>query len=127
MIVHQITNSYKNYNYNAYIYRNKSYYRHFHSNYELIYASAGKVQITADATNITLYKGELLLISPYTIHSFDINETSEAWIAVFSEDFIISFFEKNKTYEFSKFRCRSEFENFFKKIYLSPKNRNTIC
>lgn len=115
MIVHQTENSIKNYNYNACIYRDTSFYKHFHRNYELIYVTAGKIHVASGKTDSSLSEGELLLISPYTIHSFDIDKTSEAWVAVFSDDFIASFSQSNKTVEYSKFRCDPEKEAFLKR------------
>lgn len=112
MIVHQISNSYKNYNYNAFIYKKQIWDRHFHGNYELIYVFDDKILVTANDESITLCRGELLLIPPYTIHSLDIGENARAWVAVFSEDFIVSFAEKNKTAEFGKFRCETVIEDF---------------
>lgn len=115
MIIHQITNSYQNFNYNAFIYRNLTYNKHFHGNYELIYVTEGRIHITSGKTDTFLSQGELLLISPYTIHSFEIDKSSEAWIAVFSDDFISSFAQINKTVEYSKFRPEAEKEAFLKK------------
>lgn len=115
MIEHQITNSYQNYNYNAVIYQGTGFGKHFHGNYELIYVISGKTHITAGETDDFLSRGELLLISPYTIHSLEVNNNSKAWVAVFSDDFIPSFAKRNKSIAYSKFQCAHEKEVFLKK------------
>lgn len=115
MILHQITNSYKNYNYNAYIYTDRIWDTHFHGNYELVYAIEGVLELSVNGAAETLHKGELLLIPPYTIHSLTIDCASKIWVGVFSEDFIQSFFERNKYARYSKFRCDEWVEEFLKK------------
>lgn len=73
MIIHQVTNSYGNYNYNAFIYTNQSWYTHFHKNYELIYIISGETFVFLNSEQIVMRQGDVLLISPYTIHSFKNN------------------------------------------------------
>lgn len=115
MILHQISNSYKNYNYNAYIYKNTEWIPHFHGNYELIYALSGDSGFTLNGKVDRISSGELVLISPYTIHSLEIDENSELWVGVFSEDFVISFFEKTKSARYSKFKCSPDIDLFLRK------------
>ena len=114
MIVHQVDNSYKNYNYNAYIYDNIQWFPHFHGNFELIYAISGKMNVTVNNNSYELSAGELLLISPYNIHSLEIFDGSKIWVGVFSDDFVSSFAKKNKNIRYSKFRCDESVENFLK-------------
>lgn len=105
MILHQVPNSYGNYNYNAFIYTETLWESHFHGNYELIYGIEGETEVLLNSIKYTLTKGELILVSPYTIHSLNGFKNSKIWVGVFSEDFIVSFAEKNKFTSFIKFRC----------------------
>lgn len=114
MILHQVSNSYGNYNYNAYIYHNTSWPSHFHGNFELIYVFNGKTTISVNGEINELNKGELLILPPYTVHSINIFD-SKTWIGVFSEDFIISFIKKHKYFQYSKFKCAPNIEEILKK------------
>lgn len=108
MILHQIDNSVGNYNYNTRIYSGIEWKPHFHGNYELIYAVNGSTEIVVNGVRDTLFQGELVLISPYTVHSLSVDKNCKNWIGVFSEDHIISFAQKNKYTRFSKFRCSDD-------------------
>lgn len=130
MIEHQITNSYGNFNNNAYIYQNCGYISHFHANYELIYALKGEISIGINGIADTLFEGEMILISPYTIHSLVAQGDSQMWVGVFSKDFIPAFFEKNKNQSFSKFFCDTDKEDFLKKYLFTkdtPEHYLHIC
>ena len=109
MILHQINNSRSNYNYNAYIYYDIFWQPHFHANFELMYVYEGSAEISINGISDTLCKGELVLLSPYTVHSFTI-KGGKTWVGVFSEDYISSFSKKYKYVKFSKFRCSSGIE-----------------
>ncbi|MBQ2613896.1 MAG: helix-turn-helix domain-containing protein [Clostridia bacterium] len=114
MITHQIANSQGNYNFNAFIYTDSFWDSHFHRNYELIYTIEGKTEISINGVKDCLNEGELLLISPYTVHSLRVTPPSKAFVEVFSEDFISSFAEKNRFVRFSKFRCSPSAEQALK-------------
>ncbi len=114
MILHQVSNSRSNYNCNAYIYYNTSYAPHFHGNYELIYVFEGTTNITVNGIADVLCQGELILLSPYTVHSFDI-VGGKAWVGVFSDDFIASYAKKHKYVRYSKFKCSADIEDILKK------------
>ena len=115
MIVHQIGNSQGNYSYSANIYKNVQYHSHFHANYELIYVLDGRAQVGINGVSQVLYQGELLLIPPYIVHSFSVDECSDIWIGVFSEDFIMSFARKNEGKRFSAFTCEAQIEKMLQK------------
>lgn len=114
MILHQVSNSRGNYNYNAYIYRNASWTPHFHGNYELIYVFEGTANISVNGIADVLCQGELILLPPYTVHSLDITD-GKTWVGVFSEDFIASFAKKYKYVRYSKFKCSTDIEDILKK------------
>ncbi len=113
-MLHQPTNSAGNFNYNAFIYTNLNWGQHFHKNFELIYVIEGSANIELNNDFHKLEKGELLLIFPYMLHSFAVDEKSEVWIGVFSEDTISKFSEKRSDTRFSKFRCDKVAEDFLK-------------
>lgn len=115
MIVHQTTNSHGNYNYNAFIYSDVVFASHFHGNYELIYVIEGSTSLSLNSISENLQQGELILISPYTVHTITIPKNSYTWIGVFSSDFIPAFAEKNKFISFSKFRCEKSVEDTLRK------------
>lgn len=115
MIEHQIGNSNGNFHYNAFVYTDISYNLHFHSSYELIYAIEGFCNISVDGNFYTLKQGDLFLISPYTIHSFEISPENKIWVGVFSEDFISDFAKLNTYKKYGCFRCNRNIENFLKK------------
>lgn len=114
MILHQTGNSLGNYHYNAFIYNNTSYSHHFHANYEIIYVYEGTAEITINGTDETLFPGEVILISPYTVHSIVVNG-GKVWVGVFSADFIATFSEKHMYAKRSKFTCSPDVEEFLQK------------
>lgn len=116
VIIHQFANSYSNYNYNSQICTNNAWDSHFHGNYELIYSIDGCTSVAINGVPDMLISGEMLLISPYTIHSLRVDSNSHAWIGVFSEDFIPTFANKNRFLIFSKFRCNEKTESFLKEF-----------
>ena len=121
LIEHQITNSYGNYNSNTFIYKDLGYTPHFHGNYELIYALRGDIEISTNGIFDTLHQGEMILVSPYTVHSLKAQGEDEMWVSVFSPDFISSFDEKNRNINYSKFRCDNEVEEILKKYLFVSK------
>lgn len=120
MIMHQVGNSGGNYNYNAFIYKETLWNSHFHGNYELIYGIDGNTEVTLNSIKYILSPGELILISPYIIHSLKGFPGSQIWVGVFSEDFVVSFAEKNKYANFIKFRCEENVEKILKENLFVP-------
>ena len=115
LIEHQVTNSYGDYNNNSFIYQNCGYHSHFHGNYELIYVMNGEIEVTVNGVHDVLFEGEMILISPYTVHSLFAEGESKMWVGVFSRDFISAFDEKYKKTGFSKFSCDTDVEEILKK------------
>lgn len=127
MITHQITNSYGNYNCNAYIYTGISIDAHFHGNYELIYAMEGDTDVRINGAEETLKAGEMILISPYTIHALNIGDSVKAWVGVFSEDFISAFAAENRHARYSKFRCDGNTERMLKeRLFVEEQQRRYV-
>ena len=86
-MIHQISNSIGNYNYNIFIYEKTIYKMHFHKNFEIIYVTDGEMQLTYNEIQTTMLCGECLIIPPNVPHSLDIPQGSHVWVGVFSEDF----------------------------------------
>lgn len=126
---HQPDNTVGNYNYNSRIYSATGWDAHFHGNYEIIYSLKGITEICINGVPDVLYEGEMILISPYTVHSLYVGEASENWVGVFSEDHIISFSSINKFKRFSKFKCSSSVDEFLNKaLFFEGKPEHyTLC
>lgn len=119
-MIHQPTNSRRNFNYNAFIYSDTVWESHFHGNYELIYTLKGKVELTLNGYSDELSRGELILLSPYAVHSFTVPPKSEAWVGVFSDEFISQFAAKYMGVQFSKFSCKKEIDDIIRNGLLFP-------
>ncbi len=122
MILHQISNSRGNYNYNAYTYNDKIWNIHFHGNYELVYSIKGTTQITVNGISKFLKEGGFILISPYSAHSLNISKNTYTWIGVFSKDYIGDFAKKYMFVNFSMFECDTNIKNFLKINLFDNKN-----
>ena len=101
-----------NYTYNAFFYTKRTFSSHFHRNYELMYVESGRADTVVNGEEISLSEHELILISPFTVHSFVVDETSRVWVAVFSDDFITAFSEKSGNIRYSKFVCSQAAQAF---------------
>ena len=69
---------------------------HFHSCFEYMYCSSGKLNVQIDGKNFIMNKGDAVLILPYQIHSNQTVNHSEDYVCVFSSSYIYSFFETHK-------------------------------
>lgn len=112
MLLHQVSNSLGNYNYNAFVYTNTVWPLHFHGNFELIYTIEGVTEVTVGGTLDTLEAGYFILVPPYSTHSLTIPAKSKTWVGVFSKDHIADFAWKYSFVQFSKFQCDKELETF---------------
>lgn len=88
MIWHQTGNSQGNYRFDARFYIKTTYKAHFHKNFELIYAVSGQCVVQVNSREITIDEGHFLLIPPYAIHSFSMEDGCKLWVCVFSADHI---------------------------------------
>lgn len=91
MIFHQPGNSRGNFNYNSWNYRGKEYAPHFHKNMELICVLSGAVPVTVNGVTKVLQKGQWALVLSNQIHSFRVDDSSELWVMVFSEEYVPAF------------------------------------
>lgn len=117
MVFHQPKNSSGNYNYNAFFYTDKHWPLHFHKNMELIYVLKGTVNCNISGQQYTLNSHEFGLNLPYEIHGYKPAENTEYWVAVFSEDYVYTFYRQiinNRNSSF-KFQCPDDIESFLLK------------
>lgn len=91
MIFHQPGNSRGNFHYNAYTYSGKDYAPHFHKNMELIYVCRGTMDVTVNGICQTVQAGQAALILSNQIHAFSVPGDAEAWVSVFSEEYVPAF------------------------------------
>ncbi len=115
-MIHQVTNSKANYNYNAYIYEDTEFKLHFHKNFELIYSVDGSHVIQIQHKKYVIDEGELLLIPPNTIHSFKVSKIGKIYVGVFSYEYVASFAKTNSNKLYSKFKCTDYIEAYLKKV-----------
>ncbi len=115
-MIHQVTNTKSNFNYNAYIYQNIEWTAHFHENFELIHCMNGTQIIHIGQEQYVLNQGELMLIPPNRVHFFKIDSNTLVWIGVFSADHIALFAKHNSNKLFSCFRCDECIEYYLKKV-----------
>ncbi len=77
--------------YSAFQLRDISYPYHFHRCFELLSVISGKLSVTVDDQNYLLREGELILIFPNQLHSFETLDNSLLNIIIFSPELIDDF------------------------------------
>ncbi len=92
--------------YNSIIYDNLKFHSNFHKNLEFVYVLDGEIKMTVDTTAETVKKGQMAIILPMCVHSFETPENSVVWIGVFSNDYVSEFaaFVANKAVGKPSFR-----------------------
>ncbi|MDD7157925.1 MAG: AraC family transcriptional regulator [Firmicutes bacterium] len=85
---HQPHNTFGSGIYNSFAYENLSYEKHFHKGFEAWCCIRGKVQASCDDCEITLEKGDFLLVFPYVTHSFSLEGDAAMRVIVFSGDYV---------------------------------------
>ncbi len=115
-MVHQVTNSRANFNYNAFIYKDIEWTAHFHENFELIYCMEGTQTVHIDQEEYELMPGEMILIPPNRVHFFKTDSISRVWVGVFSADHIALFAKQYSSRSFSSFRCDEHIERYLKEV-----------
>ena len=103
MLFHQPDNSRTNYNYNARLYEGAGYLSHVHSNYELIYCCRGVIPVQINTRDMVLHPGEAVLVSPWAVHSFHVEDGSLGWVGVFSRDHVEDFAARYSHMQFGPF------------------------
>ena len=98
MLIYQNENVGKNYDFRACCHQNWSIPPHIHEYSEILYTKSGVMTMYLDGVKQTVPQGYLAFILPNRIHAYTAETPSHVSCAVFSNDFIASFFElyKNK-------------------------------
>lgn len=117
-MIHQISNSVGNYNFNAFIYSGRQFYPHFHKNYELIYVLRGECNVRAYGQSFEMTASWFLLIAPNEPHSFAVCDASEIWVGVFSSDCIRPIAERCVHVGYCPFSCDATTQAYLDKYLL---------
>jgi len=114
-MLHGLSELQDNYEYSSHIFSDMECHSQLHGCYELIYTMEGYVKVTLQGKDEFLSQGELMLISPYCLHSFSVDMASKTWIGLFTADFVASFYQKHINSCFSKFTCDPQIEKMLNK------------
>ena len=79
-------------------YHNCSIENHYHMNPELVYVSAGNLDVTINSETETIAAGQFCLVLPWQFHAYDTPDNSEAMIIVFPSRYIQVFIQKMSAY-----------------------------
>lgn len=71
---------------------------HLHQNSELIFVRDGSIDVTVDGKTERASKNDIIMISPFQIHSFYTESYSDIWMVVFSNNFISDMAKGNNLY-----------------------------
>ena len=72
--------------------------RHIHQCSELIYVTKGTLEATVGNTTVILSSGDIAVISPFQVHTFDTPSSVELWICVFSNELLEDIMPKHEIY-----------------------------
>ena len=114
MSLHQINQSpYKSY-YDLVYYENVNWSSHFHNNFEAVVVLDGNLTVYDEEKIYRLKPGEISLIFPNHIHSFEKNNQAKCYICSFSSDYVPAFMNsvKGKTVNKSVFQADRDLLNF---------------
>lgn len=109
MGLYQKHNSLSRRTYNAILYNDLKFHSNFHKNLEFVYVLDGEVDVTVETTVETMKKGQMAIILPMCVHSFETPASSKVWIGVFSNDYVSEFasFVSGKTSKKLSFKVRN--------------------
>ena len=88
MILYQNENSSIPYRYDRSVYQNFHFVAHLHRSFELIMVLHGSVTMTVEHQTFTLCDGDLALILPNQVHSFETPESSTVLVSVFALEYV---------------------------------------
>lgn len=92
MVLYQQENSVLTSNLDIRWYDNFSYTAHFHGNFELVYVKEGTLEVFVGEKRQEAKTGELVLVLPNQIHSYESPLGSRCWVGVFSPDYAREFY-----------------------------------
>lgn len=68
-----------------------NYPRHLHRSFEFIYVAEGSIQLSINNKTFDICSNKCALVLPYEVHSFMTKEYSDAYICVFSPEYVKTF------------------------------------
>ncbi len=89
---------------------------HMHQNTEIVFVREGEIHVTVDSKCEKAQANDIIIIAPFSIHSFHTEEHANIWINVFSNNFISDFIGKDGSYfrgESAVFTPSRDLRNFF--------------
>lgn len=106
MILYQSENSSIPYRYDRSLYQNFHFVAHLHQSFELIMVLDGCVRMTVEHRETSLLAGDLALILPNQVHSFETEAFSSVLVSVFAEEYVpfLTKAVRGKTCETNVFR-----------------------
>ena len=118
-MLHQLFNSYGSHIYNGIVYKNQQFGPNFHNSFEFYYIIKGESCVTIGTQSINLKTGDCLLISPNLMHSLkQLSDEHHFFTAVFSADFVHSFFKNTSYIPFYKFVPEKETLDYWLKYLI---------
>ena len=73
--------------------------RHIHQCSELIYVTRGSLEATVGNTKRIISKGEIAVVSPFQVHTFDTPSSVDLWVCVFSNELLEDIMPKQEIYK----------------------------
>ena len=71
---------------------------HLHQFSEIVFVKAGSINVTIDGKTETASKNDIVIISPFQVHSFDTPEFCDILLCLFSNDLLPEFIITDKTF-----------------------------
>ena len=83
-------------------FKGKQYHvqRHIHQCSEIIYVKNGTLEATVGNKTKLLKAGDIAVIAPFQVHTFDTPQNVDLWICVFSNELLEDFIPKEEIYRF---------------------------
>ncbi len=89
---------------------------HLHQNTEIVFVKEGEISVTIDGRQEKAQANDIIVIAPFSVHSFHTERHVNAWISVFSNNFISDFIGADGSYfcgERAVFTPSEELRNYF--------------
>lgn len=73
-------------------------WEHLHQNSELVFVREGSIDVNVDGKMERANKNDIIIIPPFSVHSFNTEAYSDIWMVVFSNNFISDIVDSNNLY-----------------------------
>lgn len=71
---------------------------HIHQFPEIVYVKDGSMRITVDDQTEIMEAGDIAVIAPFRVHSFETDDYVNRWLCVFSNDFIANYLSREELF-----------------------------